>query len=327
MNFAIIGTNVVTVEFLKAGAECKDFTLTAVYSRTMERAEEYKNKYGAKYAFDSLDDLCACKEVEAVYVASPTSCHHDQVIKILSSGKHVLCEKPIASNAREVSSMIDCAKKNNVILLEAMRPEFSPNLEKLKDLLPKLGDIRHVVITFCKYSSKYDSFLAKVPVNAFNPELSNGALMDLGCYCFNVLLQLFGKPTRIQSSAAKLSNGVDAVGACVCEYDGLIAEISYSKVCDTYNKCEIQGEKGTLSFKDPATLADISLVMRKQPPEKIDAPVAEHDMIYELEEFIKCAENGADFMTHQQFSIDTMQLMDEIRKQCDIVFPADNRKI
>jgi predicted dehydrogenase len=323
MNFAIIGTNVVTNSFLDAGATCPDFTLTAVYSRTMERAEEYKNKYNAEFAFDSLNDLCKCKEVEAVYVASPTSCHFDQAMQILSSGKHILCEKPIASNTAEVAAMFECAKKNNVVLLEAIRPEFSPNLEKIKDLLPQLGVIRHVTINFCKYSSKYDKFLAKEPVNAFNPALSNGALMDLGCYCFLVLLRLFGAPKRLQSSAVKLSNGIDAVGSVVMEYADMVADISYSKVSDTHNKCEIQGEKGTLLFSEPATLSDIVLVKRGGPPEQIETRTVENDMIHELKKFIYCVNSGEDIETHQRFSIETMQIMDSVRKQCDIVFPAD----
>jgi predicted dehydrogenase len=323
MNFAIIGTNFVTDWFLEAGSMCSDFKLTAVYSRSLLRATEYKQRLGAEFAFDSLNDLCACNAVDAVYVASPTSCHYDQVIKILSSGKHVLCEKPIASNTAEVKAMFDCANKNNVVLLEAIRPEFSPNLKIIKDLLPKLGKIRHASITFCKYSSRYDRFLAGENVNAFNPELSNGALTDLGCYCFLMLLQLFGFPDDISSSAVKLSNGVDAAGAVVCEYDGMVADISYSKVCDTYNRCEIQGEKGTLSFTDPATLSDITLNLRKQPPKKIAAPMVKQDMIFELEAFIKCVKTGHDYEIQQKNSVETMRMMDQVRHQCGIVFPAD----
>ena len=324
MNFAIIGTNFVTEWLLEAGKLCPDFVLAAVYSRTMERAKEFCGRYGAKYAFDSLDGLCDCAGVEAVYLASPTACHYRQAVKLMAAGKHVLCEKPIASNLRELESMLQCARENNVALLEAIRPEFSPNLTIIKDLIEVLGVIRHVTITFCKYSSRYDRFLSGEPVNTFNPALSNGALTDLGCYCVLVLLRLFGLPQKIQSGAVKLPNGVDAAGAFLAGYGDMTAEVSYSKVSDTHNFCEIQGEQGTLRFREPSTLGEVQLIRRKQAPERIATPAAEWDMIYELQAFIDYVRNPDGLLVHQQYSLDTMRVMDEIRRQCGIVFPADD---
>ena len=323
MNFAIIGTNFVTDWLLEAGRLCPEFSLKAVCSRTMERAQEYADKYGAKYTFDSLDDLCKCNEVDAVYIASPTAHHSAQAIQLMKAGKHVLCEKPIASNSAELKAMLSCAKENNVVLLEAMRPAFSPVTGAIENMLETLGKIRHVTISFSKYSSRYDRFLSGEPVNAFNPELSNGALTDLGCYCIYILLRLFGKPQTIKSSAVKLCNGVDAAGAFLADYDGMTAMLSYSKVCDTYNFCEIQGEQGTLQFRDPVSLKEVYLIKRGQKPERIITPVVEQDMYYELQAFIDYVKNPEGLDVHQRYSIDAMGIMDEVRRQCGIVFPAD----
>ena len=151
MNFAIIGTNFITDWFLEAAAHCPEFTLKAVYSRTMERAKEYAEKYGADYTFDCLDALCLCDEIEAVYIASPTACHAPQAIKLMNAGKHVLCEKPMAFNSAELNAMLKCAEENGVVLLEAMRPQFSPVIDTIENILPSLGTIRHVTISFSKY--------------------------------------------------------------------------------------------------------------------------------------------------------------------------------
>ena len=323
MNFAVIGTNFVTDWLLEAGKLCPEFSLKAVYSRTIERAQEYANKHGAKHSFDSLGDLCQCDEVDAVYIASPTAYHARQAIQLMSAGKHILCEKPIASNSSELKAMLSCAKENNVVLLEAMRPAFSPVTNAIEDIIASLGKIRHVNISFSKYSSRYDRFLAGELVNTFNPALSNGALMDLGCYCIYVLLRLFGKPQAIQSSAVKLANGIDGAGAFLADYDGMTAMLSYSKISDTHNFCEIQGEQGTLQFRDPVSMKEVFLVKRGHEPERIVTPVVEQDMFYELQAFIDYVKNPEGLDIHQQYSVDAMEIMDEIRRMCDIVFPAD----
>jgi len=323
MNFAIIGTNFVTDWFLEAGKLCEEFSLVAVYSRTMARAKEYADRHYARYTFDCINDLCSCNNVDAVYIASPTSCHYEHTIKILSSGKHVLCEKPIASNTVQLEAMLKCAKENNVVLIEAMRPNFSPVLDAIKNMLPRLGKIRYAYLTFSKYSSRYGRFLSGEDVNAFNPALSNSALTDLGCYCILILLRLFGKPNMVQSGTVKLSNGYDATGSFIADYGHMIADVSYSKITDTYNFCEIQGEEGTLQFRDPSNLEEVYLHKRGQAPERIITPMIKQDMIYELQAFINYVKNPAGLGTHHHYSLETMNLMDEIRRQCNIIFPAD----
>lgn len=318
-----MGTNFITDWFLDAGALCPEFTLTAVYSRHLERANEYADRHGAKYAFDSLDALCNCNDVDAVYIASPTSCHYEQAIKLMSASKHVLCEKPIASNTAELVDMLKCAKENNVVLLEAMRPGFSPVIDTIKNTLLSLGIIRHVYITFSKYSSRYDRFLSGEIVNTFNPDLSNCALTDLGCYCIYILINLFGKPKKIQSNTVKLVNGFDASGTFIADYDSMTASVSYSKVSDTYNFCEIQGEEGTLQFRAPSTLEEVYLVKRGQSPERIITPMVKNDMIYELRAFINYVYNPNGLDVHHRYSLETMNIMDEVRRQCEIIFPAD----
>ena len=100
INFAVIGTNVITDRFLEAAKQAEGFCLRGVYSRTMEKAEAYAKRKGAELTFDSLEALAACPEIDAVYIASPNSLHASQSIQMLKGDKHVLCEKSIASNQR-----------------------------------------------------------------------------------------------------------------------------------------------------------------------------------------------------------------------------------
>ena len=139
INFAVIGTNFITDRFLEAASSVPEFHLKAVYSRSMEKAEGYARRHGAERTFDSLDELAACADVDADYVASPNCCHAPQSIQMMRAGKHVLVEKPAASNPDEFCRMKETAMENSVILLEAMRSVFSPGFSVLRENLHELG--------------------------------------------------------------------------------------------------------------------------------------------------------------------------------------------
>lgn len=173
IRFGVIGTNFITDRFLKAGECCGEFKLVAVYSRTMERAKEYAQVHGAKYAFDTLETLAECEEVDAVYVASPNACHAKQSILMMEHGKHVLCEKAVASNSRELEEVLAAAKKAQVVFLEAVRQIYMPGFQAIQENLHKLGTIRRASFSYCKYSSRYDNYKNGIIENAFNPNLSN----------------------------------------------------------------------------------------------------------------------------------------------------------
>jgi len=242
MKFATIGTSSITDSFIKAGQLCEEFKLSAVYSRSKLRASEYAAKYEVQKSYDSLEDLACDKDIDAVYIASPTSFHAAQAIQMLKAGKHVLCEKPIASNEKELEAILEAAAEANRVVLEAMRSVFMPSFKTIQDNLCKLGKIRRVTFTYCQYSSRYDKFKAGIVENAFNPAYSNGALMDIGVYCVHALVKLFGVPQNINADGIILSNGIDGAGTITANYRDFQAELLYSKITNSYNFSEIQGE-------------------------------------------------------------------------------------
>jgi predicted dehydrogenase len=327
MKFGIIGTNFVSDWLLEAGKRCPGFELASVYSRTEERARRYADEHGGAVPFTSLEALAADGGTEAMYIASPTALHCAQARLMLEAGKHVFCEKPAASNQGELRDMLRSAGEHRVLLLEAMRPAFNPGLGRLKEALGEIGKVRRAVIKLCKYSSRYDRFRSGVVANAFNPALSNGALMDMGVYCVHVLLRLFGKPRRLQSACVKLHNGVDGAGTILASYDTMTAELQYSKITDSYGCSEIQGEEGNLCFRDIISLEEIYLVRRNGERIPLEPPREKTDMVYELAEFIRLARLGPDFAEarpHHRCSLETLELLDAVREQCGIVFPADS---
>lgn len=322
--FATIGTSKITKRFLNASKECNDFKLVAVYSRDIKKAEQFAHEQGAEKFYDSVEALAADAEVEAVYVASPNYMHHEHVMKLLKAGKHVICEKAIASNYREAKEMIQTAKEKNLVLLEAVRPVYDPGMRAVKEGLQKLGEIRRADIRYCQYSSRYDSFKEGQEHNIFSRECSAGALMDIGVYCVHILLYLLGMPEKINGYSVMLRGDIDGEGAFLAKYPDKIAGVSYSKITDSVLPSEIQGENGMLLFGGTINSPEnVRIVYRNGSEEILYQREHLNDMKYELELFLKMVRGEEDAEPHMERSLNAMKLMDEMRRQCGITFPAD----
>lgn len=327
MRFAVIGSNYIVDRFLAAGVLCPDFIPVALYSRTRQRAQEYGEIQGIPLRFTQLGDLARCDSIEAVYIASPNYCHAEQAIQMLKAGKHVLCEKPVAVNSRELDQMLQAARESGCALVEAMRPTFSPVMAAIKSALPRIGKLRRATISYCQYSGRYDNFKKGIIENAFRPELANGALMDIGVYCVGILSHLFGRPKGLQATCTKLHNGVDAQGSILAGYGDFLAELRYSKIVESSLPCEIQGEAGSILFYGVNDPARPEIIWRDG---RREALPCEHryqgnlNMAYEISAFQSLAENRAHYPQIEARLRIEMEIMDEARRQTGILFPNDH---
>ena len=311
---AIVGTGDISEKLVNASSGCQDIEVIAVYSRTKEKAESFARTYKIPETYTSLEELAKTPTVNAVYIASPNSCHYDQAMLIMQSGKHVLCEKPIATNADEFSRMLSTAKENNVVLLEATRFFHAPGLELLRGLLPEIGPVRRASIMFNQYSSKYDALKRGEEPNIFSKELAGGALMDLGVYCVELMVALFGEPNGIISSSIFLRTGVDGQGAVIAKYDGFLAELSYSKVSQAATPCVIQGEEGSLLFTKASIIDKIDVIKRNGEKQQIICHTVENDMVYELQAFAETIREPQKAELFNSYTMTAQSIMDEIKR-------------
>ena len=323
VRFGVVGTNFITDEWIRCGQQVQDFQLTAVYSRTEERAREYAGRHGAAHWFTDLAAMAQSPEVDAVYIASPNSLHAPQAILCMQQGKHVLCEKPLASNVREAEAMFRAARGNGVLLMEAMKTLFLPDFQVVKDALPEIGRVRRYMAQLCQYSSRYDRYLAGERPNTFQPEFSNGALMDLGVYCLQPLVALFGRPQAVKANAVMLPTGVDGEGSLLLNYGEMEAVIFYSKIADSALPTEIQGERGRLQIDKISRPDKITLIKNGQSFDR-SRQQADH-MTYEIAEFIRLIQEGRTESAVQSFdqSLAVMEIVEEARRQTGIRYPAD----
>ncbi len=323
IRLAVVGTNWITRQFVDAAHESGHYTLTAIYSRTLEQAKAFAEDYPVDLLFTSLDEMATSDAIDAVYIASPNALHGPQSCLFLNQGKHVICEKPLASNLAEVDAAIACAQANNVVLFEAFKTASLPNFIALKDALPKLGKVRKALINYCQYSSRYQRYLDGENPNTFNPAFSNGSIMDIGFYCLASAIALFGEPQSVQASACLLDSGVDAHGTVMMNYGDFDVTLQHSKVSDSLLPSEIQGEAGSLVIEKISECQRVTFTPRGGMPQDLSLPQHINTMLYEAETFAQLVQ--ANEINHPGIAVSrsTSRLSTEIRRQTGVVFPAD----
>lgn len=326
VRFGVVGTNNITEWFLNGSKHVEGFVLNAVYSRSEEKAREFGDKYCVKNIFTNLEEMAKSDLIDAVYIASPNALHCEQTVLFLNNKKHVLCEKAFASNGREVDMMIEAAKKNNVLLMEAMKTSTLPNFKIVKDNLHKIGKVRKYFASYCQYSSRYDKYKEGIVLNAFKPELSNGAVMDIGVYCIHPMVNLFGKPKSVKASSILLESGVDGEGNCIFEYDDMVGIIMYSKISNSYMPSEIQGENGAIIIDRINTFENVKIVYKDGREEVLSKSHNEDNMCYEIEEFINLIREGKMESNINPLNVSkcVIEIMEEIRSQVGVKFPSDD---
>lgn len=224
--------------------------LVAVNRRRAEFAEEFAKEFGARKWFADWRDLVADREIEAIYIATPVYLHKDQAIAAARAGKHVLCEKPLAMNARECSEIIAVCRENNVKLGVAYYRHFYPLIARIKEVIES-GEIGEIVV------AQMNAF------EFFNPSADNprrwliekeksggGPLIDFGCHRLEVLTNLFGAVTRIEGVIAnvKFEREVEDTATTILQFDsGACANLTVTHaVFEPQDTLDIFGSKGSI---------------------------------------------------------------------------------
>ena len=180
IKFGIVGCGGIAKKFARDIKFVEEAKLVAVSARTKEQAEKYKDQYLVPYTYSNYIDLANSNEIDAVYIATPHSFHYEQAIQFLNHKKHVLVEKPIAVNQTQLKEMIKVAKKNNVLLMEAMWTYFLPSTIYIKKYIEdnNLGKLIEANISFGY--ALIDNYPKERRL--LNPNLAGGSLLDMGVY-------------------------------------------------------------------------------------------------------------------------------------------------
>lgn len=292
MRFGIIGTNWITDRFIESAQHHPEFSIGAVYSRTMEKGKAFAEKYGVTHVYTNMEEMFKSGHIDAVYIASPNKFHASQSIQAMKNGIHVLCEKPAVTTVEEMEEVIKAAEKYQTTFMEAMKSTVTPTFLQVKKNIDKIGTLRRIVFHYNQYSSRYDKLKQGIVENAFKPELGNGAHMDLGVYCIAPLLHLVGEPNAVWKNHFLLETGAEGMGSMILQYDTFEAVIMYSKIMDTFLPSEIQGEKGVIEIDHIDDPTEAIIRYRNGETEDISVKHEFPTMYYEVDEFIRCVKNN-----------------------------------
>lgn len=207
LRFGILGAaRIAPPALIKPARVVSDVQVVAVAARDKKKADAFAQRHKIPRVLDSYDALVNDANIDAIYNPLPNSAHHEWTIKALRAGKHVLCEKPIASNAREAEEMQRAAEETGRVLMEAFHYRYHPLALRVEEIISsgELGSVRELEADFF-----IPLFLRPRDIR-FQYELAGGALMDTGCYCVSFLRWLAKcEPTILSARARKASPEVD----------------------------------------------------------------------------------------------------------------------
>ena len=328
VRFGVVGTGRISDWVLKGAGQDPRITVTAVCSRTQEAAEAFiaRNPL-AKNAriYTSVDEMAVDPEVDAIYIGTPNQTHCDYTITCLNAGKHVLCEKPLAINAEEGSRMIDAAKGNGRLLMEAMVSTLNPNFRNLAEKLDKIAPVRQYSSYFCQYSTKYEALKRGEVATAFKPGTA-GALRDVGVYTLYPVVALFGRPNIVKAELRSVNTpegDADVQGTAYLGYGDMDATLTWSKSYDSFQPTEIAGEKGNLIL-DKIHIARKAEIVPHSAPTSGQGPKPGRSVIseglpyneyyYEFKEFADLIETGKteSSVNTLETSLIVLEIMDEM---------------
>jgi len=258
LRWGILSTGRIAGIFAQGLKESKTGTLVAVGSRSAEAAVRFGNEFGVPvgHRHASYEALLADPEVEAVYIAPPHTFHAEWAIKTAEAGKHVLCEKPMAINHAEAMAVVEAARRNDVLLMEAFMYRCHPQTAHLVRLIRDgaIGEVRSIQAAF-SFQSGFDP-----KARLWNPELGGGGILDVGCYPVSLARLIAGAasgrdfldPVKVTGTARLSESGVDEVAVGCLEFPGgIVAEVATGVGVQMDNVARIYGTKGWLLLPSP----------------------------------------------------------------------------
>ena len=262
--------------------------------------------------------------IDAVYVSVPHSGHAEYSIMFMNYGKHVLSEKPLAVNAREVQEMIDASVKNKVFLMEGMWARFVPGTLKMLEIANSgvLGELKGAEGKFC-YSFDED----EMDHHALKVENGGGSLLDVGCYCLYFSSWYLGKEIERISAEAENFNGVDSHLCTLIKYkSGAIADLSSAVLLRKNGGGFLYGTKGYAQLDRCYAPQNIKIKIYDGEESEYFYPYMGNGFEEQIIHACECINNGlteSPVNTFEQ-SLFIAKQMDEIRKMTGIIYPQDS---
>lgn len=324
IRWGIIAPGWIAGQFTDAVHKHSKSRVVAVGSSSADRAQAFAARHGVERAYGSYEALVADQEIDAVYVASPHSHHHEQARLALLAGRPVLVEKAFTQNASQASDLIELARESGLLLLEAMWSRFLPHYDVVRQLIAggAIGDVQTVIADHGQY------FQLEPTHRLLNPALAGGALLDLGIYPISFTSFVLGAPEEVHATGTMTDTGVDAQVSAVLRTGRAHGIISTTQTAASPTTASISGTAGRIEIAGPFYQPQSVLVTDHAGGTRQSAPgaIAGHEgLVYQAAHFadlLTAGATGSPLLPLEE-TLSIMRTLDEIRRQIGLVYPNE----
>lgn len=321
LNWAVLGTGVIANEMAQALAKMNK-RLYAVANRTHQKALDFADRYGVQKVYDQIDEVFEDEAVDIIYITSPHNTHYEFMKKALEHGKHILVEKSITLNSRELDGMMALAAEKKLILAEAMTIWHMPIYKKLWEIVQsgQLGKVQIITMNFGSFK-EYD-----MSNRFFNMDLAGGAMLDIGVYALSIVRSFMEeKPEDIVSQWKASPTGSDEQATILLKNkQEQMATVALSMHSKQPKRAMISCEKGYIEIMeypraDKAVIVDAESGKRTE----IESGETANALYYEMMDMEQAVRSGDASNMQLQYSKDVMDIMTKLRKDWGMKYPGE----
>lgn len=320
--WGILGTaNIAKKALIPGIRDSKSSELLAVASRKEERAESLAEDFEIPKSFGSYKDLLKDPEINFVYIPLPNHLHGKWTIEAAKKGKHVLCEKPLGTDAKEVEEMFEAAKDNDVKLMEGFMYRFHPQTLRVKELVEQ-GEIGEP-----KFFRGAHSFplvtLDRDDDIRWKEKMGGGSLMDLGTYSVNTIRYLLDEePTRVLArNEVHPDHTAEAETQAILEFpSGKTGMIDCSFLLEHRANYEVVSQSGKIQAFDtynPGLGKPVNIETKKGETKKKETIEGVNEYSLEVENFVKSVLGDKTPPISPQDSINHAKTLDAIKRSAE----------
>ncbi len=321
LNWAVLGTGVIANEMAQALVKMNK-RLYAVANRTHQKALDFAERYGVQKVYDQIDEVFEDETVDIIYITSPHNTHYEFMKKALEHGKHILVEKSITLNSRELDEMIALASEKKLVLAEAMTIWHMPIYKKLWEIVQsgQLGKVQIITMNFGSFK-EYN-----MSNRFFNMNLAGGAMLDIGVYALSIVRSFMEeKPEDIVSQWKASPTGSDEQATILLKNkQEQMATVALSMHSKQPKRAMISCEKGYIEIMEYPR-ADKAVIVDAESGERTEIESGEtvNALYYEMMDMEQAVRSGDASNMQLQYSKDVMDIMTKLRKDWGMKYPGE----